>query len=58
MPLIFVDETVFSKRTINSKDYSQEYTNISVQEKDLYCSYVSAVAAVSYDTGLELVETH
>ena len=53
-----MDETVFSKRTINMMDYSQEYSNISVQEKDLYCPYLSAVAAVSYDSGLELVETH
>ena len=58
LPVIYIDESVFSKRTINDTDYSQEYCNISVQEKDLYCPYISAVAAVSYDKGLELLVTH
>ena len=29
-----------------------------MQEKDLYCPYISVVAAVSQDKGLEYLETH
>ena len=45
--VIFLDEVTFTKQAIQKKDWSAKYTNLQVNEADVYISYVSVIAAVS-----------
>ena len=57
VPIIYVDETMFTKRTIKGEAYSQRHSNIRVKEEDVMTPYVAAIAAVSKDRGLDLLQT-
>jgi hypothetical protein len=56
LPIVFVDETVFTKNTVRTVDYSNEYQNLSIANAEMYRPYVMACAAVSADAGVDLVE--
>ena len=58
IPVIYVDETMFTKRAMMNEEYSRRYSNIHVEEKDVLTGYIAAIAAVSAERGLELVHTH
>ena len=45
--VIFLDEVTFTKQAIQKKDWSAKYTNLQVNEADVYIPYVSVIAAVS-----------
>ena len=53
--MIFLDEVTFTKQAIQKKDWSAKYTNLQVNEADVYIPYVSVIAAVSAYEGLELI---
>ena len=57
VPIIYVDETMFTKRTIKGEAYSGRHSNIRVKEEDVMTPYVAAIAAVSKDRGLDLLQT-
>ena len=47
IPVIYVDETMFTKRAMMDEEYSRRYSNIHVEEKDVLTGYIAAIAAVS-----------
>ena len=50
---IYVDELVFTKQTLLRKAYSHRFTNLAVNQLDVYTGYHCAVVAVSTEKGLE-----
>ena len=51
--IIYVDEVMFTKKACLDKAYSHKYTNLAVNQDDLYASYTAVLAAVSEETGVE-----
>lgn len=51
--IIYVDETMFTKKTWLDKGYSHRNTNLAVNEDDVYTSYTAVLAAVSEEKGVE-----
>ena len=45
--VIYLDEVCFTKKTIHAQSYSRMYEGVTVDEKDLYCPPLYAIAAVS-----------
>ena len=53
--IIYLDETCFTKRSIQTATYSAPYQNIKLQERDIYSTPVYVIAAISKEKGVELV---
>lgn len=58
LPIVYCDETMFTKRTYASHDFGPKYVVNEVCEEAVYIGYVSAIAAVSADRGVDLVKTY
>ena len=50
--LIFLDEIVFSKTTLQTQDYSPSYNSFKIDQKKIYTGYLCAIAAISEEDGL------
>ena len=48
-----MDETVFTKLSIQNREYSSKNTNQTVDQKQVYTGYKCAIATISASTGLE-----
>lgn len=58
LPIVYCDETMFTKRTYATHDYGLKHKIVEVDEAAVYTSYVAALAAVSAEKGLELLRTY
>ena len=56
--IIFLDETIFTSKTILTREYSNKGCNIEINRNLLNDSYYSAVAAISTDNKVEHVYLH
>lgn len=54
--IIYLDEITFTKRALLTKTYSHRYTNIAVNQDRVYTDYLSAIAAVSEEKGVEYIQ--
>ncbi len=52
LPVVYLDEIVFSKRTIQSKALSLRNQYIKVDQNNLYIGYLAVIAAVSATKGV------
>ena len=51
--IIYLDEIMFTKRTWLDKAYSHKFTNLAVNQEDIYTGYRSVIAALSEEKGVE-----
>lgn len=49
---------MFTKRTYATHDYGLKHKIVEVDEAAVYTAYVAALAAVSEDSGIELLRTY
>ena len=54
--IIYLDEIVFSKKTLLYRTFSHRYTNMAVNQERLYSSYLTAIASVSEEKGVEHIQ--
>ena len=54
--IIFLDEIVFTKKTLLFKTFSHRYTNIAVNQDRVYTGYLTAIASVSEEKGVEHIQ--
>jgi transposase len=48
-PLLYLDEVNFTKRSVQSLDWSGKNSNITVDQRQIYTGYKSVIAAVNKD---------
>ena len=51
--ILYLDEVNFTKLAIQSKDWSNKNTNLTVDQKEIYTGYRSVIVAMSEENGLE-----
>ena len=54
--IAFCDELVFSRATNQKRDWALKYSNTRIDQTRAYTSYVSVIAAVSADRGVDLIQ--
>ena len=50
--LVVLDEIVFTKRSLQARDYSARNTNLSVDQTDVYAGYRKVIATVTEAEGV------
>ena len=55
MPVLYLDEVNFTKKSIQSYDWSGRNQNISIDQRQIYTGYKSVIATVSLDRGKGLI---
>ena len=58
LQIVYVDETVFTKRTYATHDYGAKGKIVEVDEARIYTPYVAALAAVSVEQGIDHLCTY
>ena len=56
--IVFLDETVFSKKALKLVEYSARNTSLSVEQEDIYTGYKCVIASMTEDRGMGLCQTH
>ena len=51
--IVVLDEIVFTKRSIQARDYSGRNTNLSVDQSDVYTGYRKVIATVTEGGGID-----
>ena len=51
--ILWLDELNFTKRTLQSKEWSPKHSNLSVDQEQVYQGYKSVIVTVSRESGLE-----
>jgi hypothetical protein len=58
LPIVYIDETMFTSRVYAQQDYWVKGKAIEVEQSDVYIKYVAALAAISSDNGLDHLRTY
>ena len=56
MPIVYLDEVAFTKRTITTRCWSGRNTQLKVDQNNLYSEYRSVIATVSSEVGTVLID--
>ena len=56
LKIIYLDEVNFTKRSLQTLEWSGKYSNLCVNQDDVYFGYKSVIAAVSVEKGVELIQ--
>ena len=57
LPIVYADETVFTKHTMKSSDYIKTHSAMTIDGKRTYQPFMTAVAGVSSDRGVDFMQT-
>ena len=57
LPIVYADETVFTKHTMKGSDYIRLHSSVTIDGDCTYQPYMTAVAGVSSDRGVDLMQT-
>ena len=57
LPIVYADETVFTKHTMKNTDYIRAHNAMTIDGKRTYQPYLTAVAGVSSDRGVDFMQT-
>jgi len=55
LPVLFLDETNFTKASLQTREWSCQLSNLSVDQKEVYTGYRSVIATVSAERGVDLI---
>ena len=55
LPVLFLDETNFTKASLQTREWSGRRSNLSVDQKEVYTGYRSVIATVSRERGVDLI---
>ena len=58
MKVVYCDETLVTKNSISDSSWSRKRSNIEIDCENVYTGYVSIIAAVSAEKGVELIKLH
>ena len=56
--IIYLDEVMFTTRTVLSREYSNKNQNIQIDYKDINTDTTAVIAAISFETGVDLCISH
>ena len=56
LPTVYLDELVFTKRTMIFREYSNRSQHLHIDEHNFYQKYKSVIATVSAEQGLILLD--
>ena len=56
--IIYIDEILFSKRSIRLREWSNKNSNLTVNQPDLYVGFRSVIAAMTEESGIGLIKIH
>ena len=57
MPVVYCDEVVFSKSSINKRTWSNRGVQFTTNQKEFYSGFRTVIAAVSSSMGLILIDS-
>ena len=56
--IVYIDEILFSKRSIRLWEWSNKNSNLTVNQPDLYVGFRSVIAAMTEENGIGLIKIH
>ena len=56
--LIYIDEILFSKRSIKLREWAKKNSNLTVNQEDVYVGFRSVIASMTEEHGIELIKIH
>ena len=56
--IVYIDEILFSKRSIRLREWSTKNSNLTVNQPDLYVGFRSVIAAMTEESGIGLIKIH
>ena len=56
--IVFLDEIIFSKRSLLLREYSCKNSNLTVDQKEVYVGYRAVIASMTEEGGILQCETH
>ena len=56
--IIYIDEILFSKRSIKLRDWSKKNSNLTVDQEDVYVGFRSVIAGMTEEHGIGLIKIH
>ena len=56
--IVYIDEILFSKRSIKLREWAQKNSNLAVNQEDVYVGFRSVIAAMTEQHGLSLIKIH
>lgn len=57
LPIVWLDEVVFTKRTLPKLGYSNPRSPLQVDQNDLFVGFQTVIAAVSAERGVILIDS-
>ena len=58
LPVLFLDETNFTKASLQTREWSCQLSNLSVDQKEVYTGYRSVIATMTAERGIGLCLVH
>ena len=56
--IVYIDEILFSKRSIKLREWSKKNTNLTVNQEDVYVGFRSVIAGMTEESGIGLIKIH
>ena len=56
--IVYIDEILFSKRSIKLREWAAKNSNLSVNQEDVYVGFRSVIAGMTEEDGMLLIRIH
>ena len=56
--LVYIDEILFSKRSIKLREWAMKNSNLTVNQEDVYVGFRSVIAGMTEEYGIGLIKIH
>ena len=56
--IVYIDETLFSKRSIKLREWANKNSNLTVNQEDVYVGFRSVIAGMTEERGIGLIKIH
>ena len=56
--IVYIDEILFSKRSIKLREWAKKNSNLTVNQEDVYVGFRSVIAGMTEEHGIGLIKIH
>ena len=56
--IVYIDEILFSKRSIKLREWAKKNSNLTVNQEDVYVGFRSVIAGMTEENGIGLIKIH
>ena len=56
--IVYIDEILFSKRSIKLREWAKKNSNLTVNQEDVYVGFRSVIASMTEEHGIGLIKIH